>query len=322
MATTEGFDEVDSMEAPELRRLCGALLRQRRDWAAQLAEREASCTRLLSENFELRSLHSRLFAALEREGLDVDELLKEDERKLRMAKVERQLEEELRELHAVVSKQQAQLDAALAESQHLRSEMEASKRSGTKETTAPPEPVRGSGCAVEAARPPSEEELPDPLPNPNTEPQRPWPLRTVRKAVAPLRPTAAKAQPVRLQIRFMPAAASSVSGRPVHKAEVSVHTAAPPTEVLRLLLGQGLAWPASLALAGEEHGLPGHLLLHGKLLDDARPLAEQGVQDGCELRLVKGPKVHARAHCPRGLLMNAHPWEPGKIGQSKAQPLL
>eukprot|EP00439_Symbiodinium_sp_Y106_P063307 s193_g9.t2 len=172
---------------------------------------------------------------------------------------------------------------------------------------------------VKAARPASasgEEEAPDPLPNAPAEPQRPWPLRTVRKAVAPLRPAAAKPQPVRLQIRFMPAAASSVSGRPVHKTQVSLHTSAPPTEVLRLLLSQGLAWPASLAPTGEEFGLPGHLLFHGKLLDEGKPLVEQGIQDGCELRLVKGPKVHAPVRCSRGLLMNAHPWEPGKIGQT------
>ncbi|CAE7037748.1 unnamed protein product [Symbiodinium sp. CCMP2592] len=321
LVAVERLDEVDSMEAPELRQLCGALLRQRRELQSQLAEREASCTRLLSENSELRALHSRLFGALEREGLDVEELLKEDERKLRTAKVERQLEEELRELHGLVAEQQKQLDAALTESQGLRRELEASQRFASKETTLPSEVANESikaQQALEAARPASaseEEEAPDPLPNPPAEPRRPWPLRTVRKAVAPLRPAAAKPQPVRLQIRFMPAAASSVSGRPVHKTQVSVHTSAPPTEVLRLLLDQGLAWPASLAPAGEEFGLPGHLLFHGKLLDEGKPLVEQGIQDGCELRLVKGPKVHAPVRCPRGLLMNAHPWEPGKIGQ-------
>ncbi|CAE7920729.1 unnamed protein product, partial [Symbiodinium sp. KB8] len=55
---------------------------------------------------------------------DVEELLKEDERKLRTAKVERQLEEELRELHGLVAEQQKQLDAAAAESQGLRRELE------------------------------------------------------------------------------------------------------------------------------------------------------------------------------------------------------
>eukprot|EP00439_Symbiodinium_sp_Y106_P061739 s193_g9.t1 len=193
---------------------------------------------------------------------------------------------------------------------------QASQRFASKETTLPSE-LANEG--VKAARPASasgEEEAPDPLPNAPAEPQRPWPLRTVRKAVAPLRPAAAKPQPVRLQIRFMPAAASSVSGRPVHKTQVSLHTSAPPTEVLRLLLSQGLAWPASLAPTGEEFGLPGHLLFHGKLLDEGKPLVEQGIQDGCELRLVKGPKVHAPVRCSRGLLMNAHPWEPGKIGQT------
>lgn len=248
----------------------------------------------------------------------MEELLKEDERKLRTAKVERQLEEELRELHGLVAEQQKQLDAAAAESQGLRRELEASQRCASKETTLPAEANEGVK-ALEAARPVSageEEEAPDPLPHPPAEQKRPWPLRTVRKAVAPLRPAAAKAQPVRLQIRFMPAAASSVSGRPVHKTQVFVHTSAPPTEVLRLLLGQGLAWPASLAPAGEEFGLPGHLLFHGKLLDEGKPLVEQGIQDGCELRLVKGPKVHPPVKCPRGLLMNAHPWEPGKIGQN------
>ncbi|CAE7685027.1 unnamed protein product, partial [Symbiodinium pilosum] len=191
----------------------------------------------------------------------------------------------------------------------------ASTRSCTKDTVVPADlvlPLAESVTqAVDAEQPQSEEEAGDPLPNPSVEPQRPWPLRTVRKAVAPLRSAPAKAKLVRLQIRFMPSAASSVSGRPVHKTEVSVHTAAAPTEVLRVLLSQGLAWPASLAPAGEDHGLPGHLLLHGKLLDDSRPLVEQGVQDGCELRLVKGPKVHAPVRCPRGLLMRANPWEPG-----------
>lgn len=37
------------------------------------------------ENFELKTLQSRLFSALDRAKIDVHEFLKEDERKVRMA---------------------------------------------------------------------------------------------------------------------------------------------------------------------------------------------------------------------------------------------
>lgn len=83
--------ETEHFEASELRKLSGELLRERRKLLAQLQQREQSCTELLSENFELKTLQSRLFSALDRAKIDIHEFLKEDDRKVRMAEVDKQL---------------------------------------------------------------------------------------------------------------------------------------------------------------------------------------------------------------------------------------
>ncbi|OLP97638.1 hypothetical protein AK812_SmicGene20012 [Symbiodinium microadriaticum] len=114
---------------------------------------------------------------------DVEELLKEDERKLRTAK-------ELRELHGLVAEQQPLVarcvrggaslpgNTAVTKLAHgpPATGVEASQRCASKETTLPAEANEGVK-ALEAARPVSageEEEAPDPLPHPPAEQKRPW----------------------------------------------------------------------------------------------------------------------------------------------------
>eukprot|EP00930_Biecheleria_cincta_P070307 TRINITY_DN57949_c0_g1_i1.p1 TRINITY_DN57949_c0_g1~~TRINITY_DN57949_c0_g1_i1.p1 ORF type:complete len:446 (+),score=96.72 TRINITY_DN57949_c0_g1_i1:194-1339(+) len=91
---------------------------------AALDKREESCTRLQLENQELQVLQARLNAALERAGVTAAELLREDERKVRMMKTEKKLEDEMKELHTCISEQQKALKAALKENDTLRRQLE------------------------------------------------------------------------------------------------------------------------------------------------------------------------------------------------------
>lgn len=309
--------ETEHFEASELRKLSGELLRERRKLLAQLQQREQSCTELLSENFELKTLQSRLFSALDRAKIDVHEFLKEDERKVRMAEVDKQLEDELRQMHAVVGDQQKRLDALVLENERLREQLQAKDLPQPTDEPAkmPCEAFQEMPAEASLGAPPSPA-APEALEVPKP---RPWPLRA---SVAPLRNAKALAEirHVRLGVRLMPTALRS-NGRAVEKLEVSLSLAEPAEAVLKLLLDAGLFWPRAASSLGpaQEGGLrEGHFLLNGKALSLDLPLQDQGVQEGSELRLVKGRRAMGQLACqgvfaprlPRGILMSAEPWEP------------
>lgn len=218
-------------------------------------------------------------------------------------------------MHAVVGDQQKRLDALLLENEKLREELQARDLPQPKD-----EPAK---MPREACQEPPEAPSPAPLSPapPEAAPQaRPWPLRA---SVAPLRNARglAEIRHVRLGVRLMPTALRS-NGRAVEKLEVSLSLAEPAEAVLKLLIDAGLSWPraaSSLGPAAQEGGLrEGHFLLNGKALSLELPLQDQGVQEGSELRLVKGRKAMGQLACqgvfaprlPRGILMSAEPWEP------------
>ncbi|CAJ1339612.1 unnamed protein product [Effrenium voratum] len=345
---------VGNTGVEQLRPFCADLLRQRRQLLGQVASREQSCTQLLSENLELRCLQAfrayeqwdvsqmgaeckaRLLEALGRCGLDLEQFLAEemwqaDARKLRMAqaakpadaRADKQLEDELKEMHAVVSDQQKRIDMLLKENERLR------------QGPGPPPEAEAEAPQAPAPLPPPPDEPSEPAVPPgglSAEPrQRPWPLRTVRKAVAPLRPaepeegsTASRA----VVVRLMPGAVEVASGRRVEKIQVTLSAKDPARAVRGLVLEAGLRWPDE----GGAGGLAaGQLLLHGQALDLDAPLPT--LPEGAELRLVRQPNGRLRCQAlradsdalresrfdgfhaasgPRGLLMSGDPWEPRK----------
>eukprot|EP00438_Fugacium_kawagutii_P019489 Skav235622 [mRNA] locus=scaffold358:281481:285202:+ [translate_table: standard] len=117
--------ELEHFEVSELRQLSASLLRDRRKLLTQLQQRERSCTELLSENFELNAWQSKLLSALDRANINLEEFLKEDDRKVRMAEADKQLEAELRQMHQAVGDQQKRLDALLRENDELRQQLAA-----------------------------------------------------------------------------------------------------------------------------------------------------------------------------------------------------
>ncbi|CAJ1400340.1 unnamed protein product [Effrenium voratum] len=298
--------ELEEFQVEQLRPFCSDLLRQRRQLLGQVASREQSCTQLLSENLELRCLQARMLEALGRCGLDLEQFLAEDARKLRMAQADKQLEDELKEMHAVVSDQQKRIDMLLKENERLR------------QGPGPPPEAEAEAPQAPAPLPPPPDEPSEPAVPPgglSAEPrQRPWPLRTVRKAVAPLRPaepeegsTASRA----VVVRLMPGAVEVASGRRVEKIQVTLSAKDPARAVRGLVLEAGLRWPDE----GGAGGLAaGQLLLHGQALDLDAPLPT--LPEGAELRLVRQPNGRLRcqgfhaASGPRGLLMSGDRWEP------------
>eukprot|EP00434_Breviolum_minutum_P003672 symbB.v1.2.003229.t1/scaffold181.1/size282934/10 len=319
-------EEEMSLEG-ELRRRDSELLRCQ----AQLQQREITCMNLLSENVQLKSLKSRLFAALERVNIDPAEFLKDDERKIRMEKVDKQLEAELREMHAVVSDQQKRLDALTLENERLRQELH-----DRHQVSEVPQSARSASSKMVEVFSESFASPPPPELATNVAKPRPWPLRS---SVAPTH-QANKGPPLRLLVRLMPRALRR-NGGAVEKLEVSLSLSEPAKEVMKLLQNAQLSW--SSAGMTEELTM-GQLQLNGKVLTMDQSLEDQGVvgtllttlsiqpsanhneaeaeaircQEDSELRLVKRPKVVGQfqsqgvfaPRLPRGILMNAEPWAP------------
>jgi len=285
----------------ELRRRDSELLRCQ----AQLQQREITCMNLLSENVQLKSLKSRLFAALERVNIDPAEFLKDDERKIRMEKVDKQLEAELREMHAVVSDQQKRLDALTLENERLRQELH-----DRHQVSEVPQSARSASSKMVEVFSESFASPPPPELATNVAKPRPWPLRS---SVAPTH-QANKGPPLRLLVRLMPRALRR-NGGAVEKLEVSLSLSEPAKEVMKLLQNAQLSW--SSAGMTEELTM-GQLQLNGKVLTMDQSLEDQGVKEDSELRLVKRPKVVGQfqsqgvfaPRLPRGILMNAEPWAP------------
>lgn len=162
-------------------------------------------------------------------------------------------------MHAVVGELQKRTESLEAENRHLR------RLSGEAEL---PRQVPRLEEEVEEVSEPLDLLL-------EAEALRPWPLRTVRKAVAPLRPRQGSASPVRLVVRLMPKAMSG--GRAVEKVSVTLSLASKARELQELLAAE-LSWPRA---GGEQDlGLQGHLLLHGKALAMDVALEDQSVEVG------------------------------------------
>jgi len=219
----------------------------------------------------------------------------------RLQKMERKLEDEMRELHAVISEQQKQLDQVLAENRSLKQPDEPAKEA----EPVPAEPIKVEGDVQPL--PPSVE---------RTAPLRPWPLRSVRKDMGALRPSASPRTPMKLRLTVQLGGGAKAADHNLEKVDVEVMSSASVADVKKLLAEAGVGW------AGNERGpdsslAEGNLLVRGALLKPELTLQEQGVVDGSQLRLLKS-RISGQLRCqslhapagPRGILMNAEGWEP------------
>lgn len=163
----------------------------------------------------------------------------------------------------------------------------------------------------------------------------PWPLRSARRSKAyeaqkpeskltPLRKVAdQQSDSLHIIVRFMPPVLSIKEGQ-VYKVSLAMSSSATVLELKQQLLQAGVL--ASTRSGGplnisEDHCLSdSQVLFHGKELQSNEILLERGLQTGSELRIIRPrglfSKFRTSNDAPRGLLMNAKPWQPGSCSQS------